>query len=292
MTAAIEDLKRIKAFRRELIAAIPRFPNDKASLQAFKAKSLTDLLMTYIGWRLRYVAARPRKITGLSMLDGDPRSATLKANIDAFLQAVEAGHDLTPYLSIDQHTRGYTPAAEARSPDANTWADKDFLLNVMGLHHFHLGLTKETAGHMKRTNEVVFASVTRDTFEILGLFTHAAFDYEGDGTMTPERVKLWSIYEARQAAGASPGQLMTGGYGGLGITLSSQPVTVTRTAMRYVKILREIEPKLDDPAYVRALYGKSGVPPKPKLKWHFRQLDFGLLDEDAGFFLILAKGPN
>ena len=60
---------------------------------------------------------------------------------------------------------------------------------------------------------MVFASVTRATFEILGLFTHAAFDYDDDDAMTPERVKLWSIYTTRQAAGTLPGQLTTGGYG-------------------------------------------------------------------------------
>ena len=292
MTSAIESSKRIKAFRCQLIAAIPRFPNDKASLEELEGKSLTDLLMTYIGWRLRYVAARPRKVTGMSTLDGDPRATTLKENIDTFLQAVEDGHDLTRYLSLAPHTRGYTPTAQSQSPGANTWADKDFVLNVMGLHHFHLDLAKEKAGHRGGPNEMVFASVTRATFEILGLFTHAAFDYEDDDTMTPERVKLWSIYATRQAAGALPGQLTTGGYGGLGITLSSQPAAVTRTAQRHVKILREIEPKLDNLAYVHTLYGKNGVPEKPKLKWHYRHLDFGLLDEDAGFFRILAQGPN
>ena len=63
-----------------------------------------------------------------------------------------------------------------KTPKPDSWADKDFLLNVMGLHHFHLGLTKETAGHMTRTNQVLFASVTREELEILGLFDHAAFE--------------------------------------------------------------------------------------------------------------------
>jgi len=40
-----ENSKRIKAFRRELIAAIPRFPEQQASLQAMESKSLADLLI-------------------------------------------------------------------------------------------------------------------------------------------------------------------------------------------------------------------------------------------------------
>jgi hypothetical protein len=54
----------------------------------------------------------------------------------------------------------------------------------MGLHHFHLGLTMGAAGHAARTNQVLFASVTRDEFEFLGLFDHSAFEYEGDGRET------------------------------------------------------------------------------------------------------------
>jgi len=290
--ANLEDSKRIKAFRRELVTAIPRFPNDKASLQALEAKSLTDLLITYIGWRLRYVAARPRRVTGIVNLSADPRTAALKPNIDALVKAVEAGDDLTPYLSLQPHSRGYTPAADPKTPKPDSWADKDFLLNVMGLHHFHLGLTKETAGHMARTNEVLLASVTRDEFEVLGLFDHAAFEHEDHGSMTPEREKLWAAYQAREVAGLLPGQLSMGGFGGLGITLSSQPVTVVRAAQRHIRIMREVDPQLDDPAYVRTLYPEEQAPAKPKLKWHYRHLDFGVLDEPAGFFGFFERGPN
>jgi hypothetical protein len=291
MTSTVADSKRIKAFRQDLIAEVPRFPNDKASLQAMESKPLTDLLITYIGWRLRCVAQRPRKVTGRSNLAGDPRAVALKPNIDAFIDAVEAGNDLTPYLSLD-HKRGYTPAADPAAGGTETWADKDFLLNVMGLHHFHLGVTMEAAGHAARTNEVLFASVTRDVFDILGLFDHAAFEYEGDGTMTPERVKLWGAYQAREEAGALPGQLMMGGYGNFGITTSSQPLVVTRAAMRHVARIREIDPKLDDPAFVKTLYGAAGVPAKPKLEWAYRHLDFGLSDESAGYFCFFERGPN
>ncbi len=149
---------------------------------------------------MRHVGVRPRRVARREALAGDPRATTLAPNISTFLKAVEDGDDLTPYLSIEPRTRGYTPAAEGLGARANSWADKDFLLNVMELHHFHLGLTREAAGHAARTNEVLFARVTLDTFEILGLFDHAAFEHEVDGTMTPERDKLWSFYTAHETA--------------------------------------------------------------------------------------------
>jgi len=292
MTDALENSKRIKAFKAELIREIPRSPNDKASKQAMEAKDLTDLLISYIGWRLRYVAPRRRTVTGLQNLKEDPRAAALQPNIEAFMKAAEAGDDLTPYLSLRPRSHGYTPAADPGIRGGDSWADKDFLLNVMGLHHFHLGLVKEARGHMARTNEVLFASVTRDSLEILGLFDHAVFEHDPNGAMTPERQKLWSVYEARKRRGALPGHLTMDGYGDLGITMSGSPVVVVWAAQRHVKILREIDPQLDDPAYIRSIYGQGNAPAKPKLRWHFKHLDFGLLDEKAGFFGVFVRGPN
>jgi hypothetical protein len=211
MTYSFEDSKRIKALRRELVAAIPRFPNNKASKDALEKKHITNLLITYIAWRLRHVGMRPRKVVR-GLLDADPRAAALQANIDHFLKAVERGDDLTPYLSLEPRTKGYSPDAEGKSPGANSWLDKDMLLNVMGLHHFHLGTTMETAGHALRTNELIFASVTCDEFEILGLFDHAAFENLTDGSMTPERKRIWAAYLARAQAQTLPGQLSIGGF--------------------------------------------------------------------------------
>ncbi len=54
---------RIKKLRRDLIKAIPRVPNNKASLQHMEAKHLTDLLIDYINWRSRYVGERPRTVS-------------------------------------------------------------------------------------------------------------------------------------------------------------------------------------------------------------------------------------
>jgi hypothetical protein len=110
--------------------------------------------------------------------------------------------------------------------------------------------------------------------------------------MTAERQKLWTAYQARQAAGALPGQLSVGGFGGLGVALSSHPVAVTLTAQRHVRMIREIDLKLDDPICVKTLYPEGAVPAKPKPSWCYRHLDFGLLDESASHLAVLEYGPN
>lgn len=284
-----EDSKRVKALRQKLLK-IPRFPNDKASKQALEAKSLTDLLIVYISWRLRLVAQRPRAVTGLDRIADDPRAAGLAPKLNAFVRAAEAGDDLTPYLSNKAHTKGYTPAAEL--PGGNSWADKDFLLNVMGLHHFHLGLARERKGHMTRTDDVLFASVSRDTVDILGLYHHGAFEYETSGTMTPERERLWSAFTARQEAGTLPGQLMRAGYGVTGIAASGRPIAVVLAAQLHARILRQIDPQLDDASYVRSLFRLESGPDRPKLRWEYNYLDFGLVEETSGTFGIFSRGPN
>ena len=48
---------------------------------------------------------------------------------------------------------------------------------------------------MARTDEVLFASVTCDTFKILGLFDHSVFDWSVDDAMAPERERLWSFHD-------------------------------------------------------------------------------------------------
>ncbi len=289
MPDALANSKRIKALRQELIGLVPRSPNDRASLQAMNAKTLNELLVVFIGWRLRYVGMRQREVVGRDVLARDSRAAVLKENIDTFLEVVEKGGNLVPYLSIKPRTKGYTPAAEQRGPGAN-WADKDFLLNVMGLHHFHLGLTMEAAGHVARTNELIFASVTRDRFEIIGLVDHAVFDHESDGSMTSERTALWSLYEQYKAANGLGGQLSIGGFADMGISTNGQPVEVVRTAQEHVCVMQKIDPKLDNPAFVQSLYPDGTA--KSKLKWHYNHLDFGLLDESTGCFLVLRHGPN
>lgn len=45
--ATAADPPRIKKLRRDLIKAIPRVPNNKASLQHMERKHLTDLLIDY-----------------------------------------------------------------------------------------------------------------------------------------------------------------------------------------------------------------------------------------------------
>jgi hypothetical protein len=94
------ESKRVKVFRLGLAEQIPKFPNDKASLQALEAKTLGPLLIDYANWAIRYVAPRPRTVVVESSATSDPRWHSLSPDIHALLNKVRKGDDLTPYLSL------------------------------------------------------------------------------------------------------------------------------------------------------------------------------------------------
>ena len=280
-----EQSRSLWKFKADLISEIPRSPNDRASLQALESKSFTDLLIVYLSWRLRQVQSRPRTVTGHHRIWHHSSYRTLMPNVKAFVVAVEGGDDLSPYLSLNAHRHGFVLNGQQQSTD---WEHKDFLLNVMGLHHFHLGTKVEPKGHMARTNEVLFGFVDRDTFDILGLFDHAVFEASGNG-MTAERKRIWSYYESYRSVRAKPGTAYIGGYGGVGITLAGTPVIVTQQAIRHAAIIKEHDPCLKSPDFHAELWGQGKVPAQRRLRWHYKHLTLGLQDTRSKRFFPLSE---
>lgn len=282
------ELERSRSFRRfkeDLIREIPRIPNNRASRQALQSKSPTELLIIYLCWQLRLVKAKSRNVKGHHRLWHCPtKYLRLRSNVQKLLRVVDAGEDLNPYLSLKAHRHGFVLNGP---PDSSSWEHKDFLLNVMGLHHFHLGTSRERRGHVTRTNDVLFAFVGRDTFEILGLFDHTVFE-SGEGMRTAERERIWSKYEQFQRKQLPGGGIYVGGYGGLGITMAGTPTVVITEAIKHIEIIMRIDPCIDSPQFLKKLWNGVEVPSKPKLRWHYQHLTLGLLDRTSGTFFALT----
>ena len=305
----MSESKRVKAFKLALTKQIPKFPNDKASLLALQAKALGPLLIDYANWAIRYVAPRSRTVVIEPSASNDPRWQSLSGDIQALLNKVRQGDDLTPQLSLLPHTHGFTPAASSAKSDVDRWADKDMLLNVMGYHHFHFDAAPS---NQIRSDDVLFAHVTRDTFTVVGIFNHTVFEStpaqretglccvrallsrlglaRADERITAERNRLWQIFEERATRGAPAGSVHVLSM----IATSGHSTYFTRLSADYARVIAEIDPKLDNPKYVQDLYQQAGVPMprKPKLRWHLKVLDLGLVDNKAGTFFILRKGPT
>lgn len=287
----MSEPKRIRAFRLGLAKAIPKFPNDRTSLNALEMKSLGSLLIDYCNWAIRYVAPRPRKVVVESAASSDPRWALLQADISNFLGKVERGEMLTPHLSLEPHTRGYTPAASGVGPNVDRWADKDFLLNITGYHHFHPSRSIEPQGFATRGNALIFAHVTRETFTVVALFDHSVFEKADLGQpLTTERERLWKIVDERATRFVQPNSVVVSSI----IATSGHSLYFTYMSMHYARIITAIDPKLDDLAYTSSIVVGTDVtlPAKQKWQWHLNYLDLGLFEENSGVFGILRKGPN
>ena len=163
------ESKRVKKLRSEIISAIPRVPNNKESLISLQNKHLTDLLIVFINWQLRFVRQWERRVVIEDSAKNDARWNLFKEQIETFLEKVRKGEDLTPFLSLRASKRGFSLFADNPTSSEDSWDDKDFLLNVMGYYHFHLGEVEEGMAHAQRTNDVLFANVIRDTFTVLAV---------------------------------------------------------------------------------------------------------------------------
>ncbi len=287
----MEASKRIKQLRRNIIKEVPKFPNDKQSKAALEAMSVGSLLIVFLSWRMRFVPEVPRLVTIADSAKLDGRWPGLQSQIKPFLEKVRKGTDLTPHLSLGAWRKGYTPAAAQPGKVSDRWADKDFLLNVMGFHHFHLGTTLEKGGFVTRTDEVLFGQVTRDAFHVLGIFDHTVFDDEDSNAMPAERKRLWHLHEERVFAGLPPGSFVVAGM----IQTSGHPTLITLLAQRQAKLIGQLDPKLDDSVFVKStLYRDADPAPskKPKFRWAFRHLDLVLADDANQAYIMIQRGPG
>lgn len=286
-SAPTAEARRLRKFRLELVKLIPRFPNDRASLRHMQQKPLSAVLVDYIHWRARYVGKRPRLIEIEAAVKADARWVAMEPATEGFLKKVRDGDDLTPHLSLDPHTRGYSPAAHApRATMEERWSDKDFLLTRMNYHHFHLGTNIGPAGHAERTDDLVFAEVSRDKFKVVAIFNHDVFS-EGSA----ERRRLSLVHDEIVFRGLPPGS----GVMASAVSSSGHALQVVIYAMSCGRLMRVVDPQLDDRAYVENLYALSRVGPaprKPKFEWTFLHLDLAIYDRATGKAFIFQYGWN
>lgn len=281
---------RIKRLKDNLIKELPFFPNDKETLEELKSQDISNVLLHYLHWKTRQVPARIRKVQIAPDVTADRRWRNLKGNINSLLDKVRNGEDLTPYLSKRAHKNGYTPRQRIVDGEADSWDDKDQILNTKGFHHFHLDMELETSGLSKRTDNVLFAYVTRDSFHAVGIFDHSVFESSSDGgSLTDERDRMWKIHKKHVTIGMEPGTAYMSNI----IMSSGHPMYLLRMADHYADIVKNTDPQLEQREFVNDIYdqGKLSRPNKFKLEWHLDGLDLGIIDKRNGVFFNALQGP-
>jgi len=283
------ESKSIKKFKSALVKEIPFFPNNKETKDDLMNQSISSVMFYYIHWAYRFVPKRPRKVIIENYAINDYRWKNIVTDINDFIAKVKSGEDLTPYLSLLVHSKGYTTGSRIQNGDAERWDDKDFILNIMGFHHFHLEPYIKDK-NTERTNNVIFAKITRDEFILVAIFNHDVFDSEkvNNNEMNDERTRLWKIFDEYSSKGIRRGEVYLPSI----ITMSGHPLRIYHITQEYTHVLNEIDQKLNDKEFLLSFYEEQGlsIPKNNKLNWHFKGLDFGLLDKANSFF-VFRYGP-
>jgi hypothetical protein len=274
----MDESKSINKLKLKMIKELPFFPNDRETIEHLKSQNLNSVLIHYLHWKTRIVPPRPRKTIISSEVTSDGRWTSLKHGINGLLEKVKSGNDIYPYHSDKAHRKGYTPFHYSDSGEVDTWLDKDQLLNTTGFHHFHLNMNVQHTGLSERTDDVLFASVTRDTFHAIGIFNHDVFESVNcNDSVSEERKRMWKIHKYYTEQGMEPKET----YIANPIMSSGHPLFLIPMCDNYARIIREHDCKLNDRFFANSLYdqAKWQYPNKFKFEWHLDGLDLALLDK-------------
>jgi len=285
----MEESKTIRKLKSNLIKELPFFPNNKETLTELESQGLNGVLIHYLHWKTRIIPPRSRKIKIAPEVTSDIRWKGLKSGINSLLNKIREGEDIYPYHSQRAHNYGYTPSQRVRDGEVDSWEDKDQLLNTKGFHHFHLNMNVQHTGLSERTDDVLFAFVSRNEFHAIGIFNHDVFKSVGiDGAMTLERDRMWQLHEKYTTIGMKPGTA----YMSAPIMASGHPMYLIRMCDYYAKIIRETDSKLNDRTFINSLYDQGNLPypSKYNFEWRIDSLDLDLFDKKSEVYFRLHEG--
>lgn len=250
---------RITELRLDLAKRASTVSKDPALLEDLNRQPLETLLVTYLHLAVRSVAKRPRKV--IVKTPDDPHFRKIAKKAGALLNAAETGGEMADYLCVSPHMRDFSVPGRGFAE----WHDKDQLLAVMGYHVFQCEPRNQA-----RTGSHVLAFVDRLTFTVIGAF-------EGNRIMEDpaERMRIWNLIQAHGVAPVSKQHLI-------------------ELAIQMRQKVEELDPKLDDPAFVCQLYAETAtaMPAAPKFRWFMPFMDFGFLETTAPRFFMIWPGQN
>ena len=162
---------RLHAFHKKLGELIPCEP--ESARAALHPMSTPELLVRYLNWADRYVAPRPRRVI---TWEGFVRHGSAHLHREAvygLAEKIEAGDDLTPYLSERISKFGYVSSKKTKRRQRGVeWRDKDYVLNAFDTHHLHL---KPTG-----SQELLYVCFSRNDALFVMVGDHKSFD---DGSL-------------------------------------------------------------------------------------------------------------
>lgn len=301
---------RLEELRRRAAAAIPCWPDDEATRAKLEALPLPDLLVAYVNYADRIVPARRRKVLFASNFWDDRAKAHAKS-LSVIEAKIRSGEDLTPHLSELVRTHGFVARPQGRRAKARkgpAWSDKDFALNAYETHHLHLGTKLRADGLIERTDDLLYAGFPRDAVVMLMVGDHKSFD---DGSLSAA-VARWRAANCHGLRGAKPSAIRTFdeerrlARTGISTLMSVDDQVLIQAnvsssghralgvlhAMKIARVLKDVDPRLDEPGYVASMWGEnaSSLPERPHFNWYLDYVDLLLVEEISKTAVRLVSG--
>jgi len=282
---------RIGRFHERVAGSIPCEP--EAARADLHRMGTSELLVRHLNWADRFVMPRPRRVV---TWEGFLRHGSPQSHWEAVYELakkIEAGDDLTPFLSDDIHRFGYVlPKRKNNKLRGVEWRDKDYALNAFGTHHLHL--------RAKGSRELLYVSFSREGAYFVMLGDHKSFD---DGTLAQAvaECRVGTSYELKGVIGPAHTRPMhelnklqrygiTAPYQVDGRTVLSALLSGAGTSLLHtlhanhmMRMIPELDPQLDEPGFGRDWFEQNDrpYPAAPNFEWIMQHCELCLVETTA-----------
>jgi hypothetical protein len=299
-----DEPPRIARLRTYMVENIPsRRGHQAEARRELEQLPFIKLLHAYLKWAYRFVPPHPRKVGFLPRFWESSVARSHVGEILALVSSIERGDDLSDYLSSLVRERGYVPRRvwEQLPREDARWRDRDFVLNVLGLHHLHISNASGAKGSDKRHGaELAFVEFDRDAAIFVYAGTHAEFRSPDLTARLSEEVAQMRSRAGFELGGLSTreptphAQIMALAKNGLSSAASLDGKAVPHAMimsdgtpvllLRHVNIIHDrlvvLEPRLDDPEFAKEQFDGTGrqLSSSANFQWELRYTELNLLE--------------
>ena len=303
---------RIAKLRSDIVAAIPCLKHQSEAQQELQQLPLNGLLHAYLKWADRFVPAWPREVSFAPSFWEAAVAKSHRGEILAMARRIEEGQDLSRHLSPRLQTSGYElrRVRDQALPEKKRWGrDRDFVLNVLGLHHLHISGGVEEDGNLHGA-ELAFVEFAQGTAVFVYAGTYAEFH---DPELTARLSE--AVAQVRARAGTTINEMRLGGptphislmeLARVGLSAAAAvdgklvphamiasdgtPVLLSLHLRVIHRALVELEPQIDSPEYAIREFERAGraLPPTVSFRWLFRCTELDLVEETSGILFVIV----
>jgi hypothetical protein len=297
-------LNLLESVRQWVLANLPYDRGDAALVAYLNGLDAGRLLIAYHNWANRFIKPQPRTVHKSKAFERNPIAAQRATDLALLVADIEAGRDLTKYLSREVVR---TPARVPGGPRP----DLDLMLNDWGVHHLHISSTIEADGFVQRDRPLVFASFAAQAACLIDIMHHG--DWAKNHVLEvladewPDKGVIHKINGAMLASGRpltdeERANLRKNGYatffefrgsvfmpaGGLVGTRTSLKATLA--AQRLLRQIRKFEQAItQDPRCLVPDFERSGLayPDTPDFEFAVRDGASGIVEKNTRAWISL-----